>query len=131
MAIESGKWEMTSSDNYGEYLKAVGVGMIQRNLAEKATPTEELTTGDGPWELSHTTQLKVWKVTFTLGEPFDQVSEDGRTAKSVFAKDGDKLILVQKIGGDQSQVIRDYSPTGMTVTYAAKGITATRVFKRL
>ncbi|MER7050457.1 lipocalin/fatty-acid binding family protein [Streptomyces jumonjinensis] len=131
MAIEAGKWEMSNSDNYGEYLKAAGFGLIQRNLAEKATPTEELTTGDGPWELSITTQLKVLKVSFTLGEPVDHATEDGRTAMSTFTRDGGKLIQTQRCGSDWATVIREYGPTEMTAHYSAKGITATRTFKRL
>ncbi|MFI1015770.1 lipocalin/fatty-acid binding family protein [Streptomyces sp. NPDC020965] len=131
MAIEAGKWEMTSSDNYGEYLKAVGVGMIKAKLAEKAIPTEELTTGDGPWELSVTSPLKSTKLSFTLGEPVDNTTADDRVVTSTFTTDGDKLIQVDRLPEGESKVIREYSPTGMAATYSGKGVTATRVFKRL
>ncbi|WP_172386956.1 lipocalin/fatty-acid binding family protein [Streptomyces sp. MNP-20] len=125
------KWEMVSSDNYGEYLKAVGVGMIQRNLAEKAIPTEELTATDGRYKLTISTPLKKTEVSFSLGEPVDTTSFDGRAINVTFVRDGNKLIEVQKTRGDAATITRDYGETGMTATYTAKGVTATRVFKRL
>ncbi|MFD9574964.1 lipocalin/fatty-acid binding family protein [Streptomyces sp. NPDC059982] len=131
MAIKAGKWEMTSSDNYGEYLKAIGVGMIQRNLAEKAVPTEELTGGPDTWELAISTALKNTKVAFTLGEPFDTTTEDGRTVSVMFTGDGDRLTETRKAEGDATTQVREYGPDGMTATYSAKGVTATRVFKHL
>ncbi|MGW3228719.1 lipocalin/fatty-acid binding family protein [Kitasatospora sp. NPDC001095] len=126
-----GKWEMTSSDNYGEYLKAVGVGMIQRNLAEKAVPTEELTLDGYQHTLLISTALKNQTMTFSLGVEFDETTVDGRASKTSFTRDGNKLIQVQKIGGESSTTIRTYGEAEMTATYSAKGVTATRVFKRL
>ncbi|WP_328972830.1 lipocalin/fatty-acid binding family protein [Streptomyces sp. NBC_00239] len=130
MAIE-GTWEMISSDNYGEYLKAAGVGLIQRNALEKSSMTEELASADGRWELSVRTQVKTTKVSFTLGVDFETVAADGRTVTACFTRDGDTLVEVQEIGGERVQVFRKYGPSEMTAAYSAKGVTATRVFKRL
>lgn len=127
----SGRYEMTDSDNFGEYLKAVGVGMIQRNLAEKAKPTVEISESGGRWTMKTLTDLKSTEISFALGEEFDESTADGRQSKSTVTRDGSKLIHIQKIGGDQSQNIYEFFDTEMKVTYSAKGVNATRCFKRL
>lgn len=127
----TGKFEMISSDNFGEYLKAVGVGMIQRNLAEKAKPTVEISESNGRYTLKTMTALKNTEINFALGEEFDETTADGRQSKSTMTRDGNKLIHVQRIGGDESTTIREFSDKEMKAIFSAKGVTATRVYKRL
>lgn len=45
--------------------------------------------------------------------------------------DGSKLTHVQKIGGDTATTIRDFGATEMKATFSAKGVSATRVYKRM
>ncbi|MEU3406306.1 hypothetical protein ABZ766_20530 [Streptomyces sp. NPDC006670] len=53
MGSASGKYELAGSDdNYDAYLKAIGVGPMQRNLALKAKPTEEITEVYGRYTLA-------------------------------------------------------------------------------
>ncbi|CAL8109436.1 unnamed protein product [Orchesella dallaii] len=127
----TGRYEMISSENFGDYLKAVGVGMIQRNLAEKAKPTVEITENGGRYTLKTLTALKNTEINFTLGQEFDEETADGRKAKSTITQEGSKLIHVQKIGDDQSQTVREFLPNEMKATFTAKGVTASRVYKRL
>lgn len=62
-------------------LKYSGVGMIQRNLAEKTKPTVEISEKDGKYTLKTLTALKNTEINFTLGEEFDEETADGRKAK--------------------------------------------------
>lgn len=62
-------------------LKFAGVGMIQRNLAEKAKPTVEITEKDGKYSLKTLTALKNTEIVFALGEEFDEETADGRKSK--------------------------------------------------
>ncbi|MFI5868203.1 lipocalin/fatty-acid binding family protein [Streptomyces sp. NPDC051546] len=131
MAVESGTWTMVSSDGYGDYLKAVGVGMIQRNLAEKATPTIELTGEGEAWTLKTLTPLRNHEVSFTLGAPVEHTGVEGRPAVSTFTIAGNRLIDIAIIDGDEStaQTVYTFDGAEVKATFSAKGVTATRVYK--
>lgn len=45
--------------------------------------------------------------------------------------DGNKLTHVQKIGADAATTVREFGATEMKATFSAKGVSATRVYKRL
>jgi hypothetical protein len=114
------------------FFGSIGVGMIQRNLAEKAKPTVEITEAGGRYTLKTLTALKNTEIVFTLGEEFDEETADGRKARSTVTKDGDnKLVHVQKIGADVATTTREFLPTEMKATFEAKGAKASRVYKRL
>ena len=131
MASITGRFEMISSENYGEFLKAVGVGMIQRNLAEKGKPTVDISESGGRYTMKVLTALKNTEASFALDEEFDDETADGRKARSTVTKDGNKLIHVQKVGSDQATTTSEFSDTELKQTYSSKGVTATRVFARL
>lgn len=127
----SGRYEMVSSENYGEYLKAIGVGMIHRNLAEKAKPTIEVSENGGRWTIKTLTALANTEIVFELNKEFDDKAPDGRSARSTVTQDGNKLILIQRIGEDTSTTVSEFLPTELRQTYSAKGVGAARVFRRL
>ncbi|MFJ1753262.1 lipocalin/fatty-acid binding family protein [Kitasatospora sp. NPDC088134] len=132
MSSVTGKFEMASSDAYYDaYLKAIGVGMIQRNLAVKANPTEEITEAYGRYTLKTLTALKNTEINFVLGEEFDEETFDGRKARSTVTQDGAKLVQVQKYGDVEATIVRTFSDTSMEVTYSGKDVTSVRTFRRL
>lgn len=105
--------------------------MIQRNLAEKAKPTVEISESGGKYTLKTLTALKNTEIVFTLGQEFDEETADGRKSKSTMTKEGDKLVHVQKIGDEAATTTREFFPTEMKAVFSAKGVVATRVYKRL
>lgn len=131
MSIITGRFEMVSSENYGEFLKAAGVGMIQRNLAEKAKPTVEISTSNGRWTIKTLTALKNSEINFALGEEFDEETADGRIARSTITMEGDWITHYQRLGDEELVTVSKCFNTEMVQTYTTKGVTATRVFKRL
>lgn len=131
MSNLTGRFEMISSENYGEYLRAVGVSTIQRNLAEKSKPTLEITSAGGKWTIKTLSALKNTEITFTPGEDFDEQTPDGRQSKSTVTIEGSRLIHVQRIGGSEATTVSEFGATEMKQTYTTGGVTATRVFRRL
>ncbi|MFF3216948.1 lipocalin/fatty-acid binding family protein [Streptomyces sp. NPDC002886] len=127
----SGRFEMTSADNYEAYLKAVGVGHIMRNMALKATPTVEIfPEGDGRWRKNTLTSVRKGVVTFRLGERFTEDVE-GFSCPSTISQDGDQLIQELHLGNSTATVTRTFTDTGMDELCEADGVTARRTFKRL
>lgn len=127
----TGRYEMVSSENYGEYLKALGVGLIQRNLAEKAKPTIEISENGGKWTLKTLTALENTMIVFELNKEFVDQAPDGRSAVSTVAQEGNTFILVQRIGEDTTTTLSEFFPTELRQTYSAQGVSAVRLFRRL
>lgn len=127
----TGRYEMVSSENYGEFLKAVGVGLIQRNLLEKARPTITIGESAGRWTIETHTALDNAVIVFELNKEFDDKMLDGRIARGTVTRDGNRLILVQRSGDDTATTLSEFFPTELKQTYSAKGVSAMRLFRRV
>lgn len=98
--------------------------------------------------------FKNTEIKFKLGEEFDEETADGRQAKSTMTADGtyifaylhkwhakiiaylidklgNKLIHSQKIGDDSSVTVREFSGDSLKASFTAKGVTGTRVYKKV
>ncbi|CAN7985546.1 unnamed protein product [Ixodes hexagonus] len=98
-----GKWKLTESENFDEFLKELGVGLTWRKLAQTSKPSVELKCDGDKWNLKTSTLLKTSDVSFTLGQEFEEARIDGVKVKSLCTLDGDKL--VQKQFGDKEVTI--------------------------
>ena len=125
-----GKYKLKSSEHFDEYMKAVGVGMVTRKMANAATPVVEITINGDEYTLKTVTSFKTTEIKFKLGTEFEEKTADGRTVKTTFTKDGDKLIQVQK-GEVDSTLTREFTPTEMKMTLVAKDVTCTRNYDRV
>jgi len=127
----AGTYEMVSSENYDQYLKAVGVGIIQRNLANTAKPILTwIDGGNGKWTQKTSTLVKSFEITFTLGEEFEEKTADDRVCKSVITLEGSKLIHKQQIGDLEAQTVREFNGNEMTTTFSSQGVTSVKKFKK-
>lgn len=127
----AGRYEMVASNNYGEFLKAIGVDMMLRNLAEKFRPTVEITEDGERMTLTILTALKNIRLDFTLGQTFDEEILDGRRARSVITQESNQLLQVSEIDNERWSVDRTFSDGSMKEVLQSKGVVATRVYQKL
>ncbi|VDP30992.1 unnamed protein product [Heligmosomoides polygyrus] len=91
-----GKWALDKSDNFEEYMKEVGVGLLTRKAAAHIKVQLEIKKDGDVWVCLQTSTFKNTKLEFKLGEEFEETTPDGRKFKAlVVSKDG-KLIHTQK-----------------------------------
>ncbi|XP_064074307.1 sodium/calcium exchanger regulatory protein 1-like [Vanessa tameamea] len=124
------KYKMISSENFDEFMKAIGVGLITRKAANAVTPTVELRQDGDTFVLVTSSTFKTTEMKFKPGEEFDEERADGAKVKSVCTFDGSSLKHVQT-GSDGVIVtlIREFGPEEMKATMTAKDVTCTRVYK--
>jgi hypothetical protein len=127
----SGKFEQVSTENYDEYLKASGMGMVQRTLMLKAKETITLAIAGQQGEITVSSPLKTLTHRFSLGQEFAEDSPDGRHARSVIVMEGNKLIHIQRFEGSECVTIREVGASEMKTTYSTEGVTAVRTYKRI
>jgi len=123
-----GKWNLESSDNFDEYMKAVGVGMIMAKMASTAKPTITITVEGDNWSLKTETTFKTSKLEFQLGVEFDETTADDRKMKTTVTLEGDNKLIQDQKGDIPSTIVREVTGNKMVVTCKAKDVTATRSY---
>jgi len=132
-----GTWNMQSSENFDEYMKAVGVNAAMAAIGSTAKPTLIISVEGDTWTLKSETLIKNTKVQFKLGVEFDETTADDRKMKTTFTLDGNKLVQDQKsatAGVVNSVITREVNGDSLTVTCVALkadgNVTAVRQYKK-
>jgi len=130
MAGFEGKWKVDSTENFDEYLKAIGVNMMMRKMASSAKPPLTITRSGERWTIK-TEGVKTTEISFSFGEEFDETTADGRKAKSTVTQDSPrKWTQVQKADIPSTVTRELIDDNTMKQICTAKGVTFTRVYKR-
>lgn len=126
-----GRYELVSSENYDEFLKAIKVGMVERTLQGKDKPALEISVSGERWTIKRLSTFRNTEFSFIPGEVFDEVLPDGRIFRSSVSVDGNRLIHRQNLGDVEAVTVSVFGPTEMKQTYTSGVVTAVRVFKRV
>lgn len=92
-----GKWKLIESENFDEYMKAVGessicghrvyfvhfagVGMMTRKLGSVVKPVLTIKVDGNKWSMLSESTFKNVLCEFELGKEFDETTADGRVLK--------------------------------------------------
>ncbi|CAG0918462.1 unnamed protein product [Notodromas monacha] len=114
-----GKWKLVKSENFDEYMKAVGVGMVTRKLANSATPVVDITkVTDDTFNIITSTTFKTTELKFKLNEEFEETTGDGRKCATTVTWNDDILTQNQVGKGSKGSVItRAFKDDEMTMLY--------------
>ncbi|KAL4143518.1 hypothetical protein QTP88_005841 [Uroleucon formosanum] len=125
------KYKLDTSENFDEYMKALGVGLVKRTLGNSASPVVELTkTDDGKLALSSNSTMKNSLIVFNLNEEFFEETIDGRKVHSIISQDGNKLVHVQKSDKhSETTIVREFKPDELKMILTIDKITCTRIYK--
>ncbi|XP_049879616.1 sodium/calcium exchanger regulatory protein 1-like [Pectinophora gossypiella] len=124
------KYKMVSSENFDEFMKAIGVGLITRKAANAVTPTVELKKEGDQYNLVTSSTFKTTEMKFKPGEEFDEDRADGAKVKSVCTFEGNVLKQVQKSpDGVEVSYVREFGPEELKATMTVKDVTCTRLYK--
>nr|WPK49607.1 FABP3 [Viridiscus sp. 1 JF-2023a] len=128
-----GKYKLDSSDNFDEYMKSIGVGLVTRKLGSSATPTVTVTKeGENKYRIKTETAMKTSDICFTVGVPFDEETLDGRQVKTTVTQPApNKLVQEQRKDDFVSTITREFTQQGHTATLVHNNVTAKRIYKRL
>ncbi|CAG2053875.1 unnamed protein product [Timema podura] len=124
------KYKLVSSENFDEYMKALGVGLVTRKMGNALSPVIELTEAGGVYTFKTSTTFRSTEITAKLGVEFDEETADGRKVKSLLTLENNKLVHVQK-GEKDTTLIREFSPEQVKATMTVDDIVCTRIYKAL
>uniref|UniRef100_L7M3Y9 Fatty acid-binding protein n=1 Tax=Rhipicephalus pulchellus TaxID=72859 RepID=L7M3Y9_RHIPC len=122
-----GKWKLHESENFDEFLKALGVGLAWRKLGQTSKPTVEIKVEGDDWSIKTHTMLKTSELKFTLGKEFDEDRMDGSRVKSKVTLEDGKL--VQKQSGDKEvTIVREVKDNELHVVCSIDDVVSTRKY---
>ncbi|MEK2494641.1 lipocalin/fatty-acid binding family protein [Kitasatospora purpeofusca] len=129
----SGTYELDSSEGYDKYLEAIGVdAATQEKLASDPQTVKILQEGDH-YTFRSTVAAKAFVTQFTLGQEYVETFEydNGRQAKGIARRDGNRIILQRKAGDSEIRVVYELDDEGLTVNLTGPdAVTAKRLYRR-
>lgn len=129
MAVWEGKkYKLESSENFDEYMKELGVGIVYRKMGNSVSPTVELKRDGQKYSFNTTSTFKTSSFSFNLGEDFDYETLDGRKVTSVVTLEGNTLTQLEK-GDKPTTIVREFSPENLVATMTIGDIKCVRTYK--
>ncbi|XP_075884389.1 fatty acid-binding protein, adipocyte-like [Nelusetta ayraudi] len=126
-----GKWTLHSSENFEDYMKALGVNLALRKMGIAAKPDLVVSVNDsGVITVKSQSTFKNIDVTFKLDEEFDETTADGRKTKTVFTLDNGKLVQLQKWDGKETTIERAVQGGQLIATCTMGDVVSTRTYNK-
>ena len=142
-----GKYQMTDSENFDDFMAALGIGFLTRKLGNASKPLitiSEVDQGSSGssgseankkrYSLKQESLVRTTTIDFALGEQFDETTADGRKCRTTFKYVKPGLWMQEMLGtngGKDSVCLREFFKGGMKVTCTVDNITTVRNYKRV
>lgn len=110
---EGKKYKMVKSENFDEYMKALGVGIVFRKMGAAWKPCFELIkTDDKQYLIRSTSSVKNVDLPFTVDLEFEETTTDNRKVKTTFTFENENKLVQTQLGDVDSVIVREFTETG-------------------
>ncbi|XP_034714921.1 fatty acid binding protein 7, brain, a [Etheostoma cragini] len=123
-------WKLVDSQNFDEYMKALGVGFATRQVGNVTKPTVVISQDGDKVVIKTLSTFRNTEISSKLGEEFDETTADDRHVKSTFTMEGDKLVQVQKWDGKETKFVREIKDGKLVATLTFEGVEAVRTYEK-
>ncbi|KAK3927115.1 Fatty acid-binding protein, muscle [Frankliniella fusca] len=128
-AFADKKYKLASSDKFDDYMKALGVSFVTRQVGNNVSPVVHLTVDGDKYTLTSTSTFKTSTISFKLGEPFEQETPDGRKVKATIVLEGDNTLVETQEGAKTTKIVREFSANEIKMVLTVDNIVCTRIYK--
>ncbi|NXE43737.1 FABPH protein, partial [Ptilorrhoa leucosticta] len=135
-----GTWKLVDTNNFDEYMKALGEWARLRAGSEShhplfffflpSAPTTIIELDGDKVTVKTQSTFKNTEINFKLGEEFDETTADDRHVKSVVTLDGGKLVHVQKWDGKETSLVRELKDGKLILTLTIGNVVSTRTYEK-
>uniref|UniRef100_H2ZG76 Cytosolic fatty-acid binding proteins domain-containing protein n=1 Tax=Ciona savignyi TaxID=51511 RepID=H2ZG76_CIOSA len=126
----NGTYKMKSSENFDEYMKALGVNFALRKLGNLAKPVLTVTVDGKDFYMKSESTVRTIETRCTIGVQFEEKTPDGRACKSIMTWDGTKMVHTQKWEDKQTVITRYMKDGCLEMDLEIDGIKAHRVYEK-
>ncbi|NP_001134675.1 fatty acid-binding protein, adipocyte-like [Salmo salar] len=125
-----GTWKMTSSENFDEYMKAIGVGFATRQMGNMAKPNLQFSIDDGVISMKSQSTFKTTETKFKLNEEFDEMTADDRKTKTLMTFENGKLVQKQTWDGKTTTLERELQDGKLIAKCVMDDVVALRTYEK-
>ncbi|XP_049637995.1 fatty acid-binding protein 5 [Suncus etruscus] len=126
-----GRWRLTESKGFDEYMKELGVGLALRKMGAMAKPDCIISVDGNKLSIKTESTLKTTEFSCDLGEKFEETTADGRKTQTVCSfKDG-VLTQHQEWDNKESTINRKLENGKLVVECVMNNVTCTRVYEKV
>ncbi|XP_061633692.1 fatty acid binding protein 4b isoform X1 [Phyllopteryx taeniolatus] len=126
-----GTWKLTASENFDEYMKAIGVGFATRQVGNMAKPNLVISVDDaGLISMRSESTFKTKEIKFKLNEEFDETTADDRQTKTLITFESGKLVQKQMWDGKSTTLEREIQDGKLTAKCTMGDVVALRIYEK-
>ncbi|XP_062265732.1 fatty acid-binding protein, heart [Platichthys flesus] len=125
-----GTWNLKESENFDDYMKALGVGFATRKVGGLTKPTTIISVDGGTVTVKTQSSVKNTELSFKLDEEFEETTADERKVKSIVKIEGGKMVHVQKWDGKETSLVREINDKALILTLTLGDIVSTRRYEK-
>ncbi|KAF3691869.1 Fatty acid-binding protein, adipocyte Adipocyte lipid-binding protein [Channa argus] len=125
-----GTWTLTASENFDEYMKALGVSFATRQMGNMVKPKLVISVNDGVISMKSESTFKTTEIKFTLNEEFDETTADGRQTKTVITFENGKLVQKQSWDGKTTTLEREIQEGKLMARCVMDDVVALRTYEK-
>ena len=138
MGDMNGTWKLDRNENFEEYLKEIGMGMVKRKIAGATTPVMEIKQNGNHFYIKNTSAVSSNELDFDAGTSFDTeipgITSCKWACKSSF--EGGKLILEctpgpADKGMKPTTIIRERAGDELLQSLICGSVTGKRYYKKV
>ncbi|XP_003969357.1 fatty acid binding protein 4a [Takifugu rubripes] len=124
-----GTWKMISSENFDDYMKAIGVGFATRQVGNRTKPNLVVSVDDqGTVCMKSQSTFKNTEIKFKLNEPFEEMTADDRKTRTVVTLENGKLVQKQNWDGKETCIEREISDGKLIAKCIIGDVVAVRTY---
>ncbi|KAM9353131.1 fatty acid binding protein 4b [Symphorus nematophorus] len=126
-----GTWTLAASENFDDYMKAIGVGFATRQMGNMAKPNLVISVHDaGVISMKSETTFKTTEIKFKLNEEFDETTADGRNTKTTITLENGKLVQLQMWDGKKTTLEREIQGGKLIAKCVMDDVVALRTYEK-
>ncbi|XP_042281219.1 fatty acid binding protein 4b [Thunnus albacares] len=126
-----GNWKLAASENFDEYMKAIGVGFATRQMGNMVKPNLVISVDDtGFISMKSQSTFKTAEIKFKLNEEFDETTADDRKTKTIFTFENGKLVQKQTWDGKTTTLEREIQDGKLTAKCIMDDVVAVRTYEK-
>ena len=125
-----GKWTLISSEDFDDYMKAIGVSFATRQMGNMAKPDLLISVDDGVISMKSESTFKTTEIKFKLNEEFEETTADGRKTKTIVTLDNGKLVQLQSWDGKKTTLEREVQGGKLTAKCVFDDVVAVRTYEK-
>ncbi|XP_026227768.1 myelin P2 protein-like [Anabas testudineus] len=126
-----GTWTLTASENFDEYMKALGVGFATRQMGNVVKPKLVISVDGGVISMKSESTFKNTEIKFKLDDEFEETTADGRQTKTIITFENGKLVQKQTWDGKTTTLEREIRDGKLTARCVMEDVVAVRTYEKV